>query len=207
MNIRLLLVRHGETAWNVEGRFMGQRDIPLDAMGRRQVDALAKRLADERPALIYASDLSRARDTALAIQSSLAARVDIRFDVRLREMRFGDWEGFTFDELKARDPQAVELWEKDWVHVTPPNGEALPAFSERVAAIYQELYTTYADQTVTVVGHGGSLQLLIAHSLGVPPEKFWQFRLSNASLSEINLHPAGAILNLLNDTCHLENMQ
>jgi alpha-ribazole phosphatase len=203
MNTRLLLVRHGQTAWNLEWRFMGQADIPLDETGQGQALAVAARLAAERPAVIYSSDLRRARDTALAIQSSVACGAQVLTDPRLREMHFGDWQGRTYSEIKEQDPQALISWEANGLEVAPPHGETLLLFGERVQSAYQDICAAYPDQTVIIAGHGGSLQLLIIHALGLPPETFWHLHLSNASLSELRIHDSGGILYLLNDTSHL----
>ena len=127
--MRLYLVRHGQTAWNAQKRFMGQLDIPLDETGRAQVAALGNRLKDEHVDMIYASDLSRAWDTALAIESCLASHADpsalpavagyrIKPDPRLREMNFGDWQGLTYAEIQERDPQNLAHWEEDRLHHT-----------------------------------------------------------------------------------------
>lgn len=201
--MKLLLVRHGQTAWNAQKRFMGQLDIPLDETGRAQVAALGNRLKDEHVDIIYASDLSRAWDTALAIQSCLASHADIAPESRLREMNFGDWQGLTYAEIQERDLQNLTHWEDDRLHHAPPNGETLLAFSERVVSAYREWCTAYAEQKILLVGHGGSLQLLLAHALGLSPDKFWQLHLSNASLTDLRVYESGAILNMLNDTCHL----
>jgi probable phosphoglycerate mutase len=212
--MRLYLVRHGQTAWNAQKRFMGQLDIPLDETGRAQVAALGNRLKDEHVDMIYASDLSRAWDTALAIESCLASHADplalpavaghcIKPDPRLREMNFGDWQGLTYAEIQERDPQNLAHWEEDRLHHAPPNGETLLDFSERVISAYREWCTAHAEQKILLVGHGGSLQLLLAHALGLSPDKFWQLQLSNASLTDLRVYDSGAILNLLNDTCHL----
>lgn len=203
MTVHFLLVRHGQTAWNAQKRFMGQLDIPLDETGRAQVAALGNRLKDEHVDMIYASDLSRAWDTALAIQSRLASRADVKPESRLREMDFGNWQGLTYAEIQERDPQNLAHWEEDRLHHAPPNGETLLAFSERVVSAYREWCTAHAEQKILLVGHGGSLQLLLAHALGLSPDKFWQLQLSNASMTDLRVYDSGAILNLLNDTCHL----
>ncbi|MCJ7433568.1 MAG: alpha-ribazole phosphatase [Anaerolineales bacterium] len=203
MTVRFLLARHGQTEWNAQKRFMGQLDIPLDETGRAQVAALGTRLKDEHMDMIYASDLSRAWDTALAIQARLASHASIKPESRLREMNFGDWQGLTYAEIQERDPQNLAHWEEDRLHHAPPNGETLLAFSERVVSAYREWCAAHAEQKILLVGHGGSLQLLLAHALGLSPDKFWQLHLSNASLTDLRVYESGAILNLLNDTCHL----
>jgi alpha-ribazole phosphatase len=203
MNTRLLIVRHGQTAWNADGRFMGQLDVPLDETGRAQALAVAKRLADERPATIYSSDLVRARDTAIAIQEAIAPRPELKLDPRLREMNFGDWQGQTYAEIQRQDPQTLARWESERFSMAPPNGETLSNFVARIRAAYQDISAAHPEHTVIVAAHGGSLQVLIVLALGLPPEAFQKMRLSNASLSDLRIYDTGAILYLLNDTSHL----
>jgi alpha-ribazole phosphatase len=201
MNTRLLLVRHGRTAYNAEIRFMGQLDIPMDAVGLRQVQALARRLSAEQPSVIYCSDLDRARATALEIKSAISAWPPVKEDVRLREMDFGSWQGMTYAEINQQDPDSLARWREDRLRA-PPGGETLAAFAARVQAACDEICDSHPDQTVVIAGHGGPLQVIIAHALGLPLDAYWKVDVSNASLSELRLHPAGAVLHLLNDTSH-----
>jgi probable phosphoglycerate mutase len=203
MNTRLLLARHGQTAWNASARFMGQLDIPMDETGRAQVRALSMRLSNERPAAIYCSDLVRARETARSIQAAIASSPPVISEPRLNEMNFGDWQGQTYAEIQQRDPQGLANWESERFHSAPPNGETLLTLAGRIQAAYHDLCAARSDQTVIVAGHGGSLQVLIVLALGLPPEAFQKLRLSNASLSELQVHETGALLLLLNDTNHL----
>jgi alpha-ribazole phosphatase len=196
--MKLLLIRHGQTDWNLEQRFQGQSDIPLNDTGRGQAQALAERLAAERFDAIYSSDLKRATETAKIICKS-----EIRPDLRLREVNFGDWEGLTYNEIKAKCPAALAEWEADIFKNAPPNGETLESLSMRVQSLLDEFRAKHESQRVMVVAHGGALQTLICLALNLPPTMYWQFSLSPASLSELAFYPAGAILNSLNDTSHL----
>ncbi len=203
MTTRLLLVRHGRTAYNAEIRFMGQMDVPMDEKGRAQVQAVARRLADETPAAIYSSDLGRARDTALAIQAAIASKPALRVDARLSEGHFGDWQGQRYADLKVQDAERLSKWEADRLGVAPPNGESLPDLGKRVYAAYEDICKAHVDETVIIAAHGGSLQVMIVLALGLPLEAYWQVDASNASLSELRIHDRGAVLHLLNDTSHL----
>jgi len=205
LTTRLLLVRHGQTAWNVEVRFQGQTDIPLDETGKRQAAALSQRLAKQQIAAIYASDLSRAWQTAGAIQSAIMMRNPCRLiaEPRFREMNFGDWQGMTYAEILEKDARAISEWQMDNLHKAPPGGETLLQLAERVQTALADIQATHPEETILIIGHGGSLQMLISQALGLPPSAYWQFHLSNASLSEICFYPDGAMLNLLNDTSHL----
>ncbi len=199
---QLILTRHGETDWNVAQRFQGQSDVPLNARGRQQAKQLAARLSNEDLNAIYASDLSRAWETAKAI----AAQHDCPLiaEPRLREGDFGEWEGCTFPELEKTDPELVKAWMEDIGHFTPPGGETLHEVAARIAAAYADIAQKHTqDETTLIVAHGGSLQMLIRHLLELPVDKFWQFHLSHCSISKIAVYPEGAIINLFNDTCHL----
>jgi alpha-ribazole phosphatase len=200
--IRLLLVRHGETEWNRQKRFQGQRDIPLNEFGRQQVSVLSRRLKNEAINALYTSDLSRAWETAKSISTINGELVMIK-DSRLREMNFGEWEGLTWAEIREKDPSVMENWSKYLAEKGPPGGETLFRFSERILKFSVEINKTHLDETVLLVAHGGTIMVLICLLLGHPIEKYWQFRIEKASISDISVYPEGVIINQLNDTSHL----
>jgi len=194
--IRLILARHGETAWNAERRYQGQADVPLSEKGRRQAAALGQRLSGEELHAIYASDLQRAWDTAEIVAQPHPLAV--RCEPRLREIDFGAWDGLTRAEIERRYPQALAAWEADPLSAGPPGGENLGRVSARVQAALGDLVHAHQEQTVLLVAHGGSLQVLLCLALGLVPRARWQFRLSAASLSELLLYEDGAVLSMLN---------
>lgn len=196
--MKLLLIRHGQTNWNLEQRFQGQSDIPLNETGRKQAQALAERLTTEQFDAVYSSDLQRATETA-----SIIRRSGFQPDTRLREVHFGDWEGLTYNEIKAKHPEPLAAWEADIFKNAPPKGETLEGLAIRVQSMLDELHEKHDDQNILIVAHGGVLQTLICLALKLPPTMYWQFHLSTASISELAFYPAGAILNSLNDTSHL----
>ncbi len=199
--LRLYLVRHGETAWNVQRRYQGQSDLPLSDVGVEQAEALACRLADEKFDAIYASDLKRAWETANAIaeKSGLA----VISEPRLREMNFGIIEGLTFDEAQTRYPKVMAAWLKNY-NQPPPDGEPLNIVSARVLSLLDDLQKKHADQTICLVAHGGPLSEIIRLVLELPAERRWSFAMDNASLSELILGENGhPVLKRLNDTNHL----
>ena len=201
MSTRLLLARHGQTAWNVQCRYMGQLDIPLDSTGQHQAALLGRKLAGETLAAIYTSDLLRARETASAIVSY--HNCPLINEPRLREMDFGAWQGMTYPEIQKTDKLNLEAWEADRLKNAPPGGETLCQFSSRIEAVYREIIQAHSEETVLMVAHGGLLKILVCLVLGLPPGRYWQIQLSTASLSEIWVYPEGGSLGLLNDTCHL----
>jgi alpha-ribazole phosphatase len=198
---RLLLARHGETAWNAARRYQGQMDVPLNEAGRHQADALAQRLSGEEIGAIYTSDLQRARETAAAI----AAFHDLPIcaDPRLREISFGDWEGLTSEQIRERDPESLTAWHQDPLHTPPPGGETLNQVARRARAALAEITTHMPDKTVLIVAHGGILRVLLCLALEVSPAAYWRFRFGLASLSEVRVDETGATLSMLNDTTHL----
>ncbi len=200
----LILARHGETAWNVERRYQGIKDISLNARGIAQAAALVERLADEHVDAIYASDMQRAHRTAQAIAAPRGLLV--RTDPRLREIAFGEWEGLTYDEIQAQYPTDLARWLADPEGCPPPGGESLAQLGARVGSLMQDITAEHSHQTVLVVAHGGSLKALLCLALGLELTGHWHFRLDPASVSEVHLYPEGAIISLLNDCHHVEGI-
>jgi len=155
----LLLVRHGETDWNREGRWQGQSDTPLNDVGREQAARLAAEL--DGVDVVYSSDLARARETA----DILAARLEltVRIDRRLRERSFGAWEGKTAPEIEVEFAAEHARW---LAGEGPGADDAEPAadFAARVQAFVAEVLERHPDETVLIVAHGGSIRVI--HALG-----------------------------------------
>jgi broad specificity phosphatase PhoE len=189
--MRLLLVPHAETAWNVQGRYQGQTDVPLSERGRHQAERLAERLAAETIDVVFASDLCRAWDTAIRIAAPRG--LSPRQEPRLRELHFGAWEGLTFAEVQRLGKE------------TPPGGETLADLAARLRSFLDDLAPTHRDgeQTMLLVAHRGSLRVLLCLVLGLAPDAHWRFRLAPASLSELELHAETSVLTRLNDVSHL----
>jgi alpha-ribazole phosphatase len=201
--MRLLLARHAPTDWNSEGRYQGQRDIELGPRGRRLAGLLARRLAAERIDHVHCSDLRRAHETASIVSEKRG--LSVVADARLRELCFGAWEGLSHDEIRRRYPQELAAWEADPLRVAPAGGETLAQLAERVGAFLADRTRDAGpDRTVLVVGHRGSLQVLLCLALGLPVEFRWKFWIAPASLSELRLDAGVGVLNFLNDTHHLQ---
>lgn len=196
--VRIYLVRHGETTWNVEGRFQGHSDTPLNETGRHQADLLGRYFKGKKLTAIYTSDLLRAMDTASIIGAF--QDIDIMHDPRLREMNFGKWEGMDYYKIQAVHPKELDDWQKNILTTAPPGGESLGQLARRVEAFYQQTISTKLDGETLIVAHGGVLQVLLCYALNLPPQNYWQFHLDPGSLSEIAFYPEGVILNRLNLT-------
>ncbi len=201
---RLILTRHGQTDWNAARKFQGQTDTNLNETGLKQADALAVRLSAQKLDAIYASDLSRTRQTAAAVNRFHG--LDIGAADRLREMSFGKWEGLTYEEMCARDARVAQSWTNFMIQSGAPGGESIPVFAARVRTFLDEIAAQHADQTVLLVVHGGVIRMILCALLDFPLEKYWQFKIDQTSLTEIETYPDGGILNYLNDTSHLRRV-
>lgn len=199
--MHLTIVRHGATANNLEGRFTGQSDVPLSALGERQATLLAERLADECFDAIVSSDLRRAQATAEAIARQ--HDTPLALDADLREIGMGAWEGRTLAEVAATDAALLAAWQQDGLEVVPLGGEALPAFRNRLVRALDRWQARVPDGRVLMVTHGAAIEVLLCHLLGMDLTRRWQFRRDNAALSALDIQPRGAILLSLNDTGHL----
>ena len=168
----IYFARHGETDWNAEKRLQGQKDIPLNPLGRTQGARCGEILRDlfarqsiSANALDYVSSpLGRARDTMELIRTGLALDpTRYRMDDRLKEMSFGRWEGFTYPELQGREAEALAARDADkWGYVLP-DGESYARLQERVRGWYETV-----DRDTVVASHGGVCRVLMAH-LGILP--------------------------------------
>jgi broad specificity phosphatase PhoE len=158
----LLLVRHGETDWNRDGRWQGHSDTHLNEVGREQ----AARLAGELDAVdvVYSSDLARARETAEIVAQRLG--LDVRVDERVRERSFGAWEGKTGREIEAEFRDAHTRW---LAGEGPGADDAEPfaSFAARVQSFLTDVLARHPDETVLVVAHGGSIRVIHALASGL----------------------------------------
>lgn len=202
---RILLARHGETEWNKIGRVQGWTDIGLNAAGEAQAAKLAERLHGTRLAGVYSSELSRARQTAapIAAQHSLS----VQALPGLREKGYGKWEGLTQEDLE-RD--YAELWHQYHtlrvLEAIVPDGETWPEVCLRVAKSLQHILAAHpgAEETVLLVGHGGSARALVLEALQAPLPTLLRLHLDNASLSRLDFAAlSDSRVVFLNDTSHL----
>ena len=200
---RLLLVRHGQTVWHGENRYVGISDIELNETGRKQARALVRCAQREQPALIVCSPLIRAIETARPTVE--ACGLELKVEDRLREVDFGDWEGRTLGEIHEADPSAVETFEEDPVQHGFPGGEPLPKAAQRALEVFRELDKACAEQTVLVVAHNTLIRLGLCELLGIPLKDYRRRipRLVNVAVSEMRLNDTGGALYSLNDARNL----
>lgn len=198
-------MRHGETIWNSELRYQGQRDIPLNDIGRAQAERVRERLAHEEFAAVYSSDLERASQTAAIIAQGRGLRHECL--VELREASFGAWEGLTYAEASARFPDIAKARRNDPERTQPPNGESLAQVRDRALGAVEGLLERHGEETVLIAGHGGPLRALLCGLLGLDLRFAWRLRLDNCGLSVVDTYPEGSILSLLNDVYHLRGIE
>ncbi|HEY3415696.1 MAG TPA: alpha-ribazole phosphatase [Armatimonadota bacterium] len=195
------LIRHGETDWNVQGRFQGQQNPPLNATGETQARHVANALARYHFDAIYTSDLLRSVQTAEAIaQPHGIAPLP---DPRLREVHFGAWEGFTVAEVAERWPEIQANWRADSLRTRPPDGETIEDLYARVVQLLPEIVERYPEGTVAIVAHGGPLRALITQALDATLSSFRHLSLDNCSISILRWQNTHSTLVRFNDVCHL----
>ena len=199
---RVLAIRHGETAWNVDGRIQGQLDVPLNDTGRWQVHRLALAVADEGIVAIYSSDLLRALETAQAVARGCGE--PITTDVGLRERGFGVFEGLSYVEITQRWPDQAERWRKRDPDFSAEGGESLRQFSARAVGTVARLAAPHPGETIAVVSHGGVMDCLYraATHLALDAPRSWQ--LGNASINRLLYTPQGFTLIGWSDDHHLD---
>jgi probable phosphoglycerate mutase len=200
----ICLIRHGETAWNAELRIQGHCDLPLNETGFLQAEALAGRLAERNFDAIYSSDLLRARQTAEPL--ARAHKLPVRIDAALRERNFGCWEGKTREEMLAADAAMAEALAARRPDDVPPGGESLRQHRTRVLSCLSGLASLHAGQTVAVVTHGGTLDLVYRHVHGIPIERPRDFPLPNASINWLSVCGDRWRLTSWGDAAHLEGI-
>jgi glucosyl-3-phosphoglycerate phosphatase len=180
---KLLLWRHGRTAWNAEGRIQGQHDAKLDDAGREQARLAAKVLAARQPDVIVSSDLSRTADTAAELVA-LTGLTPI-YDVRLRERCFGNWETLLGSEVKERWPAAYARWHAG-EPVDEEGVEHLDDLSKRVSEALVEIVERHPGRTVVVVTHGGTVRHGIQSLMKWPQDVVYSISaLGNCHWSEL----------------------
>jgi probable phosphoglycerate mutase len=197
----MLLLRHAQTALSVERRFSGWGDPPLTPYGAAQADALAARVAPLAPVAVWVSPLERAYDTAARLARLLG--VEPRVEERLRECDFGEWEGLTYGEIAARDPDLLRSWLGD-PSVSAPGGESFDAVTRRVRQARDAVIATHPGETVAVVSHVTPVKVLLRLALDAPAV-LYRLNLDLASISSLEWYPDGAaVVRRVNDTAHLE---
>jgi broad specificity phosphatase PhoE len=203
MITKILFVRHGQTDWNVERKWQGHADIPLNETGKAQAAALANRLAEWPITAVVTSDLQRCTQTAQAIGEAIGLQPIP--DPLWRERDVGLFSGMTGEEAKAAYPEIWAAAKRGMVD--PPQGEAHVDVRQRGIAAYEKVVAEYPGEMIVVVSHGGLLHTLIAQLIEIPEDKYGRIsKRGNTGLSIVEVTDGIPRLVLLNDTSHLENL-
>jgi len=198
----LILVRHGETVWNVEGRVQGQRHSALTDRGWDQTRRVAHRLATTKLDAVYSSDLQRAFEAAEFLAAS--HKLTAKSLPALRERNFGVLEGKTLDEAARTEGSWLLTWQADGLLKSPPDGESQPDMCERVMDALREIADVHLGRSVAVVTHGGPIKSAVYDVLRIPISLWNLTFISNGSITVIRGNRDVMRLVCLNDACHLE---
>ena len=202
---RIIAVRHGETAWNVDTRVQGQLDIGLNERGRWQAQRVGLALADESIQAIYASDLARARDTALAIAHRTGQVVQTHES--LRERDFGVLQGQTHAEIEANWPEQALRWRTREPLWAPEGGESLVDVRDRITRTTSELAARHVGEQIVLVAHGGVMDALYRAATGQELQAPRNWNLGNAAINRLLWTPEGLTLVGWSDTRHLDEAE
>ena len=180
---KLILVRHGETDWNAEGRIQGMLDVPLNALGMQQAERAATELARTIDvAELVSSDLLRTRETTTPINE--ATGFEPRFDARIRERHFGVWQGKTYEEWRIQDAMGMARYNAGDPDYGPEGGETASQFLKRCVDAVTDLVLSCDEKTLILVTHGGVVSSMVRHAQGLNPQSARTWSVPNASISE-----------------------
>ncbi len=177
---RIVFVRHGETAWNLERRFLGHSNLGLNEKGTFQARAAADLLRQENIEHIFCSDLVRAMETGLEI-----ARwhdLPVHKIPSLRELYFGEWEGLTFSEIESRYPDLSSAWLNDPTGVNVPAGETAEEFRIRVMETWDDITEVSGEKTIVIVAHGGPLRMILCHLTKIDLSRQWEYNIDHGEV-------------------------
>jgi len=199
---RIVLIRHGETAWNAAQRIQGHFDEPLNERGRWQAARVAEALRDAGLAHVYSSDLARARQTAEALVQAIGL-AEVRTEPALRERAFGRFEGLTYAEVEQRWPEDVRRWRSREPGFAPGGGEAPEDFYARCVSGAAAIVSRHPGEAIALVAHGGVLDCLYRAATGADLRAPRTWQLGNATINRLLWNGDGFALVGWNDDAHL----
>ena len=204
--VRILLVRHGETVFNVEGRWQGQSDSPLTERGLAQARELSRAVAQEQIAAVYSSDLGRALNTATEVAKP--HHLLVQTDTRLREIDTGRWTGKGRFEIDKEFPGGLEDWAERPSSMRLPDGETIEEAQARALAFFAQRMPVHLDETIVVISHGAVGQAILVNAMGGTVSDLWlKQRVDNTQISRLEWTSAtGLKLIELSDVRHLEDV-
>lgn len=198
---RFILVRHGETTWNREGRYQGQIDTPLSAFGIEQGRKVAEALKDIPIDICYASPLSRSYDTAAMCAEY--HNLTVNTDDRLLEINHGEWEGLLAKDVDEKYPELLHKWRTTVSDVQMPGGENIEEVRARSMEAFREYAERHAGQTVLVAAHDAVNKAVLCDILEIGLSHFWQIKQDNTCINVFEYQDGKWRLVLMNSTTHL----
>jgi alpha-ribazole phosphatase len=198
---KVILVRHGQTLWNLEMKYQGHCDVALTEKGIKQAELAAISLAAEPISAIYASDLCRALATAECIAKK--HNVQVTAIPELREINFGQWEGLTYDKINN---QWSEIMAKLFTHpdeIQIPDGETFREVKERATAALAKLVAQHPNETIVVVSHGGTIRTILCAILNIHLNYLWKIKQDNTAINILEYYDNEVMVSLVNGTHHL----
>lgn len=202
---KLIFIRHGQTEWNVLGRYQGQTDVALSPLGVEQAQKLAANFPVDKIEAVYASDLKRAMTTAKCVADRF--RLLVTPCKSLRELNFGDWEGLTYDEIVAKWPEALSNFFQHPDILKIPHGESFPELRARALACVEKIVAKHPEETVAVVAHGAILRTILTAALHMDLKYVWTIRQFNTAVNIVTYTESGTTVELINGTGHLKYAQ
>jgi broad specificity phosphatase PhoE len=199
---RIILTRHGQTEWNRIERFRGRADIPLNETGLEQAAATSRRIISTwKPVAVYTSPLSRTVRTGESIAAPLG--LTPRRVEELNDIDYGDWQGLTPEEVRARWPDTLDSWYRT-PHLTQiPGGETLQSLLERTSQAVHHAVEQHPQETIVFVGHVSVNRVILLHALGLPLARYWFLGQGNCAINVLETSKGDFTIVSLNDTCHL----
>lgn len=191
---RLLLVRHATAKG--QGRFQGQRDVPLSAAGRRELRRLCQKCSPYPVGAVYSSDLRRALETADAVAREFGLKAQVRPE--LREMHFGQWEGLSWNQVAKRYPRLASLWMERFPGQPIPGAEPLRNFQRRIAAGVRGIVAANRGQCALIVTHAGVIRFTLGKILGMPTRNLFRLAQDSCALNVIEYLDGGAVVRCVN---------
>ena len=201
------VVRHGESTWNVDGRYQGQTDVPLSPVGMLQASTLAERLTGQSFAAVYSSDLLRASQTATTVAERLAGAPKVQLDPGLREINVGELSGLVISDIKQKFPDYLTALQADPWSTRRPGGESMEDLFNRCSQAFHVIRARHPGERVLVFTHGGVVRVAVGLALGGVPANAWaRLSVMNTSITRVLIGAESGMLLGFNDDAHLETL-
>ncbi len=195
--IKLILIRHSETKWNKQKRYLGKTDIALSPKGQKQAGLISGYLRNKNISVIYSSKLKRALETAATIAKP--HNLEVKEDKRLNEIDFGKWEGMTFNQIQKKYPILARKYLSNPLNIKIPEGESLLKFRNRINRALKKILAQEKG-TIVIVSHAGVNRIIICSLLKLPLSCLWQIKQDIGAINIIEIYKNMNIISLINHT-------